>query len=117
MRKTYDPTDLPEQERLKAEDDARAQLAQNTEDDDFKWLMSSRRGRAIVWRLLAEAGTSRISFVPGQPDLTAFNEGNRNYGNKVQSIIQNLCPELYLAMLKEGTNDRKRIDRSSDAGN
>ena len=103
MATSYDPLDLRGQERDKAEVQADKQLAQKTEEDDFKWLMSSKRGRAIVWRLLDQAGVFRISFNSNALQM-AFNEGNRNYGNKTMSMIHTLCPELYPTMVKEATN-------------
>jgi hypothetical protein len=36
----------------------------------------------------------------------AFNEGTRNYGNKLLAAINALCPELYTAMQKEALNGR-----------
>lgn len=100
---TYDPTDLHGQESYKAESEAKKRITQKAEDDDFKWLMSSKRGRAIIWRLLEQAGVFRISFSLNSMQM-AFNEGNRNYGNQVLSMIHTLCPELYPAMVREATN-------------
>lgn len=105
MSSTYDPTDLRKQERDKADSDARKRLAQADDDADFKWLMSSKRGRRIVWRLLEQAGVFRISFNQNSMAM-AFAEGNRNYGNKVFAQVQTLCPELYPAMVKEALNGR-----------
>lgn len=67
--------------------------------------MTSKRGRRIVWRLLEEAGVFRISFNPNAMQM-AFNEGNRNYGNKLLASIHALCPELYPVMVREVTNGR-----------
>jgi hypothetical protein len=111
---TYDPTDLDGQEREQAEVRAEKRSLRKTEDDDFKWLMSSKRGRAIIWRLLDQAGVFRISFTPNALQM-AFNEGNRNYGNKTLSMIHALCPELYPTMVKEATNGRS--DRDGDQSN
>ena len=106
----HDPLDLKGQDRDKVEDQARKRLMQAAEDDDFKWLMSSKRGRRIVWRLLEQAGVFRISFSQNSMQM-AFNEGGRNYGNKILSLVHSLCPELYPAMLKESTN----VNRNDDA--
>ena len=59
---TYDPLDIRGQERAKADKDTRDKLAQQSEEADLKWLMGSKRGRRIVWRLLDQAGTFRLSF-------------------------------------------------------
>lgn len=111
---TYDPTDLRAQEREKADELARKRIAQANEDDDFKWLMSSKRGRRIVWRLLEQAGVFRISFSQNSMQM-AFNEGGRNYGNKVLSMIHALCPELYPTLMKE--NALGRTDNTDNGSN
>ena len=51
----YDPTDIRSQERAKADTDLRNRLAKDTEESDLKWLMGSKRGRRIVWRLASNA--------------------------------------------------------------
>lgn len=112
---TYDPIDLQGQEREKAEEQAKKRNLQKDEDDDFKWLMSSKRGRAIVWRLLEQAGVFRISFNSNSMQM-AFNEGTRNYGNKILNMIHTLCPELYPTMLREATNGR-HDDGNADHSN
>lgn len=112
---TYDPTDLRGQERDKADDLAKKRIVQMSEDEDFKWLMSSKRGRRIVWRLLEQAGVFRISFSQNSMQM-AFNEGSRNYGNKILNLIHSLCPELYPAMLKDSINDRND-DGNADHSN
>lgn len=102
---SYDPTDLRGQEREKADDAARKRVAQEQEDKDFKWLMASRQGRRIVWRLLEQAGVFRLSFSQNSMQM-AFNEGGRNYGNKMLAQVHTLCPELYPVMVREATNGR-----------
>lgn len=102
---TFDPTDLRGQERDKAELVAKKRLVQEVENEDLKWLMQSKRGRRIVWRLLEAAGVFRISFSTNAMQM-AFAEGNRNYGNKLLNSIHLLCPELYPVMLKESLNGR-----------
>lgn len=106
---SYDPIDTNGQAIDKAEAEARKRIVQANEDDDFKWLMSNKRGRRIVWRLLEQAGVFRISFSQNSMQM-AFNEGGRNYGNKILAQIHLLCPELYPAMLKESTNVNRNDD-------
>lgn len=113
---TYDPTDLRGQERDKAEELARKRFVQEQEDKDFKWLMSSRQGRRIVWRLLEQAGVFRISFSQNSMQM-AFNEGGRNYGNKTLAQVHTLCPELYPVMVREATNGNRNDDGNADHSN
>lgn len=107
---SYDPNDVDGQERLKTEAANAKRLTLKNEEDDIKWLMGMRRGRAIVWRILDYAGVFRLSF--NQNAMTmSFNEGNRNYGNRVFGQVNSLCPELYVKMQQEALNDR---DSGSD---
>jgi hypothetical protein len=99
----YDPTDLRAIELAKADADVRKRMANETEESDLKWLMSSKRGRRIVWRLLEQAGVFRLSFDANAMKM-AFNEGNRNFGNRTLSQIHGFCSELYPVMFKESIN-------------
>ena len=109
---SYDPTDIRSQERAKTEQDTRNKLAKDTEEADIKWLMASKRGRRIVWRLMEQAGTFRLSFNTNAMAM-AFAEGNRNSGNRLLAQIHALCPELYPVMVKENANDARNDDGSS----
>ena len=107
----YDPLDLRGQERAKADKDLRERLLRENEESDIKWLMSSKRGRRIVWRLLDHAGVFRSSFNTNAMTM-AFAEGNKNYGLRLLAMIHALCPEQYPAMMKEQSNDRTNDDGS-----
>lgn len=105
----YDPTDIRSQERAKANNAARVKVARETEESDIKWLMASKRGRRIVWRLLDQAGLFRLSFNTNAMQM-AFAEGNKNAGLRILAQIHTLCPELYPTMVKEQTNDARNHD-------
>lgn len=111
MSANYDPLDLRGQEREKAEKEVRSKLDRENEEADLKWLMGNKRGRRIVWRLLEQSGVFRLSFNTNSMTM-AFNEGQRNYGNRILAMIHSICPELYPTMVKEQTND----NRNTDAG-
>lgn len=96
----YDPTDLPSQERERSKLEKNDLYFRQVEEADFKWLMSNRRGRRIVWRLLEEAGVFRTTFTDN-PMQTAFNEGMRKYGVAVLVQVHKLTPDLYPTMLTE----------------
>lgn len=110
-----DPIDLRGQERERDEQAARKRLALEVEHGDWKWLMSAKRGRRIVWRLLDQSGVFQISFNPNAMQM-AFNEGNRNYGNRILAAIHALCPELYPVMVRENTKE-KNGDGTGDQSN
>ena len=109
MSDEYDPTDLAAQEQAKEARQLTADVARQNEEDDIKWLMGSKRGRRIVWRLLDQAGVFRSSFSTNAA-VMGFNEGCRNFGLRTLSQIHSLCPELYHPMVKE------QSDGGDDAG-
>jgi hypothetical protein len=104
MSKEFDPIDLRGQERAKSDKDMREKLARENEEADIKWLMGSKRGRRVVWRLMDQSGVFRLSFNTNSMQM-AFAEGNRNFGNRMLAMIHSLCPELYPQMVKEQSND------------
>lgn len=103
----YDPTDLKGQEADREKKATRQRFVAEVEELDVKWLMGTKRGRAILWRLLEQAGVFRLSFDTNAMRM-AFNEGNRNYGHRTLDLIHRTCPERFAEMLKESN------DRSSD---
>ncbi len=96
----YDPTDIRAQELQKQEELARRRIVRDQEIKDVKWLMSSEKGRRIVWRLLGLSGTFQLSFDQNAMKM-AFNEGKRNLGNKLYDEILTLCPEMFPVMWRE----------------
>lgn len=96
----FDPLDIRSQERAQAEADDRARLTLQTEIDDLKWLMSNKRGRRFVARMLERAGVWRLSFNTNALTM-AFNEGTRNEGLRLLAQITAHCPDRYTEMLKE----------------
>lgn len=103
--KSYDPTDLRGQQEDKREADARMRDIRRQEAADIKWLMSSRQGRRIMWRLLRVAGIFLLSFNTNAMQM-AFNEGKRAVGNQLFDEVLNLCPEQFPVMQKEHEDGR-----------
>lgn len=95
-----DPFDIQSQERAIADNSDKAKLAHEIELDDLKWLMSNKRGRRFVFRLLERAGVWRISFNTNALTM-AFNEGMRNDGLRLMAQITTHSAERYAEMLKE----------------
>lgn len=110
---SYDPFDISGQEAAQEDKDLKGRLTRETEESDFKWLMGSKRGRRILWRLMEQSGVFRSSFSTTAMQM-AFNEGYRNLGNRILVLIHQHCPELYPIMLKEQTNGRSDGDRRTD---
>jgi hypothetical protein len=106
MARDYDPIDMPGQQADKKEADARKRLVRDNEIASIRWLMSSKKGRGFMWRLLELSGPFRLSFDSNAMKM-AFNEGNRNLGNQLFNEVMTLCPEMYPVMVKE-QHDGKR---------
>lgn len=68
--------------------------------EDVRWMMSSPRGRRIVWWLLGKCGVSRTSF-NNSGSVMAFNEGQRNIGLMLQGEVLDASPDAYMTMLQE----------------
>ena len=108
MSNEYDPLDLRGQERDKEQSDDRKKLAVEQEKVDMQWLMGSKRGRRIMWRLLERTGVYRSSFTGNSE--TFFREGQRNVGLMLMAQIHEVCPDQYALMLKEKQNVRTNAD-------
>lgn len=96
----FDPMDVQAQDRSKADADLRNKLAQQTENEDVRWLMANKRGRRIVWRQLERAGVFQLSFNTTAMTM-AFNEGRRSEGLRILAQIHETCPEHYITMMQE----------------
>lgn len=112
----YDPTDVQAQEAARETMERERKLSKDTEESDFKWLMSQKRGRRIIWRLLEKAGVFRSVFNTNAMAMS-FAEGGRNYGLHTLGLIQSLCPELFPTMVKENANERNTDDDGSRNAN
>jgi hypothetical protein len=53
---------------------------QKRERYELRDTMATNEGIRTLWRVLEEAGMHEQSFVPGDPDATAFREGARSIG-------------------------------------
>lgn len=95
-----DPTDIQAQERDAEVSADRNRKAADLEIDDLKWLMSNKRGRRFVFRVLERAGVWRLSFNTNALSM-AFNEGQRNEGLRLMANITAHCPDRYTEMLEE----------------
>lgn len=108
----HDPLDPQGLEAARADAAAKARNADETEEADIRWLMNNRRGRRILWRLLDQTGVFRSTFNPTAM-VMAFQEGNRNFGNRMLGLIHTHSAELYPTMMKENTHAGKPADRAN----
>jgi hypothetical protein len=102
MNDDFNPTDLDalDAQRSTAKEQSRFDAA--IELDDVRWLMSGKRGRRFMWRLLGDARLYQQSF-DGNTNWSIFNEGKRSIALKLASQIHSI-PEgaaLYAQMATE----------------
>lgn len=95
----FDPTDISAIELREAEAQAKARRAAEQEAEDLKWLMSDKRGRRIMWSLLAFTGVFRQPFTGD--NATFFNCGKMDVGQKYIGDLNLHCPERYNQMVTE----------------
>jgi hypothetical protein len=89
-----------EQEREFSEANERSRLRREAERAGLGVVLSTKGGRLTMWRLLDMAGVYRLSFT-GDALWSAFNEGQRNIGNKLLAEIMADFPAEYALMLRE----------------
>ena len=88
--------DLNRQRREK-EDDSAHKLRRESELDDIAWLMSEKRGRRLMFRMLEMCSVYRSSFTGNSQ--TFFNEGRRAVGTTlITDITEAGLEELELKM-------------------
>ncbi len=105
----HDPTDIVGENTRREENSRKAQLFAQQEAEDFKWIVSNKRGRRFIWRLLDQAGVFRSSFTGNSE--TFFREGQRNLGLRVLGLIHEHAPETYAQMLGEKREQDLRADK------
>lgn len=94
-----DPLDLRGQERERDDAAKLRKLSREQDKADFAWLMSDKRGRRFIWRLLDTSGVYRSSFTGNSE--TFFREGARNVGLQIIADIHEFAPDAYVTMIEE----------------
>jgi hypothetical protein len=79
---------------------------------DVAWLMSGRRGRRIVWRLLESAGVFATSFRADALSM-AFAEGCRNEGLRLLAQVHAL-PEYATMIAERAAQQANDIQHNED---
>jgi len=104
MAKDYDPMNLAESdEEARLRHEKVAMLAR-IERDDTVWVMRTRQGRRVIYRILALAGVWKTSFHTNALQMS-FNEGQRNMGLALLAKLTEYCEDSYALMLKEHSED------------
>ena len=94
-------TDIDDEGR-KAELDAKQQLLAQRDIDDIQFVMGSEQGRRVIWSLLEKGQVFGACFNV-DPQITAFNEGQRNLALVLFQRVMADCPDQYLKMAAEAS--------------
>lgn len=94
-------THIDDEER-KAELEAKQQLLAQRDIDDIQFVMGSEQGRRVVWSLLEKGQVFGTCFSVDQ-NITAFNEGQRNLALVLLQRVMAHCPDQYLKMAAEAS--------------
>lgn len=89
-------------EGRKAELDAKQQLLAQRDIDDIQFVMGSEQGRRVIWSLLEKGQVFGACFNV-DPNITAFNEGQRNLALVLFQRVMAHCPDQYLKMAAEAS--------------
>ena len=112
-RKPAETARVPSAEREPQASDKKAvtpaQLAEQTEIDDLRWLMSDVRGRRWMWRQLERFGVYQSTFT-GEPLTGAFKEGQRSRGLELVAAITQHCPHRFFEMHRENLKHERRTE-------
>ena len=98
----YDPLNTKANEQARKDREDRESQNSRQAAEDLKWLMSDKRGRRIMWRLLSITGVFRNPFTG--TSQTFFNCGEMNIGQRYLADITDNCPERFIEMQQEQKN-------------
>ncbi|EPQ9958204.1 hypothetical protein ACUYPC_003119 [Enterobacter hormaechei] len=94
-------TDFDE-EKLRIQNERKKHDLEQREKDDIKFVMDSEQGRRVVWGLLEKGQVFGTCFNV-DPNITAFNEGQRNLALVLFQRVMTHCPDQYLKMAAEAS--------------
>ncbi|MGY5368771.1 Bbp19 family protein [Enterobacter oligotrophicus] len=94
-------TDFDEEE-LRIQNERKKHDLEQREKDDIKFVMDSEQGRRVVWGLLEKGQVFGTCFNV-EPNITAFNEGQRNLALVLLQRVMAHCPDQYLKMAAEAS--------------
>ncbi|HCB0227186.1 TPA: hypothetical protein MYK72_002033 [Klebsiella variicola subsp. variicola] len=94
-------TDFDEEE-LRIQNERKKHDLEQREKDDIKFVMDSEQGRRVVWGLLEKGQVFGTCFNV-DPHITAFNEGQRNLALVLFQRVMAHCPDQYLKMAAEAS--------------
>lgn len=78
--------------------------------NSFKNVMDTRDGRTLIWWLMAECNVFS-SIVNEHSGMMYTLAGKRDIGLMLLDKIQNICPEMYMVMVKENQTPTEEEDQ------
>lgn len=87
---------------LKAERAAKQELLAQRDIEDIQFVMGSEKGRRVIWEVLKQGKVFAPCFAV-DPQVTAFNEGQRNLALALFQRVMAHCPDQYLKMAAEAS--------------
>ncbi|HHH3523470.1 TPA: hypothetical protein ACPZBZ_002729 [Enterobacter hormaechei subsp. steigerwaltii] len=91
-----------EEEEMRIQNERKKRDLEQREKDDIKFVMDSEQGRRVVWGLLEKGQVFGTCFNV-DPNITAFNEGQRNLALVLFQRVMTHCPDQYLKMAAEAS--------------
>lgn len=94
-------TDFDEEE-LRIQNERKKHDLEQRDIDDILFVMGSEQGRRVIWSLLEKGQVFGACFNV-DPQITAFNEGQRNLALVLFQRVMTHCPDQYLKMAAEAS--------------
>lgn len=89
-------------DQLAAESARKKEILLQRDIDDIRFVMDSAQGRRVIWAVLEQGKVFSACFAV-DPQVTAFNEGQRNLALALFQRVMAHCPDQYLKMAAEAS--------------
>jgi hypothetical protein len=86
------------------------------EEIELQDLLKTRFGRAYLWRLMGRCSMFSTTFVAGQPDTSAFMEGQRHMVLKIYADIGKADPAAFALMQAEAKQRDEAFEQEMQNG-
>lgn len=97
-----EPFDASDPEQVKKRDLA-AKRREKQHRDAIVGLLSTSAGRSWVYSILESCQMFGTTFVRGEPDSSAYNEGRRSVAIQIWASLEAVSPEMLATMRREAS--------------
>lgn len=105
-----------EPEELQKQQDEKLKREQEQYLNDLRWILGDARGRRFITKLLFIYCHWGMTSFSESASMTAFNEGERNIGNRIYADLIEAKESAFSQMLREWKSKQNQ-DRESGGGN